>query len=263
MKEYLLLCYSQNRRKCVLKGGDLVSELNLMTGKYNMDMMKSNYEDFIVKKQNLKADGIETGDEKVFDATKVNDDKLTLAGRTKTNYLEMAIGDREKELEKLGLSENEDGKVFMKNIGAGNIFEEGKEDELAQDEMRIDEEKDDEHSMGEECETCANRKYQDGSDEMVSFKSATHISPEAAATAVRAHEGEHVSNAYDKAAKNDGEVVNASVAIHTSVCPECGRTYVSGGTTTTTIRYNKDNYAQNSKSKDATVVPGKDVDALA
>ena len=263
LKEYLLLCYSQNRRKCVLKGGDLVSELNLMTGKYNMDMMKSNYEDFIVKKQNLKADSIETGDEKVFDATKVNDDKLTLAGRTKTNYLEMAIGDREKELEKLGLSENEDGKVFMKNIGAGNIFEEGKEDELAQDEMRIDEEKDDEHSMGEECETCANRKYQDGSDEMVSFKSATHISPEAAATAVRAHEGEHVSNAYDKAAKNDGEVVNASVAIHTSVCPECGRTYVSGGTTTTTIRYNKDNYAQNSKSKDATVVPGKDVDALA
>ena len=263
LKEYLLLCYSQNRRKCVLKGGDLVSELNLMTGKYNMDMMKSNYEDFIVKKQNLKADGIETGDEKVFDATTVNDDKLTLAGRTKTNYLEMAIGDREKELEKLGLSENEDGKVFMKNIGAGNIFEEGKEDELAQDEIRIDEEKDDEHSMGEECETCANRKYQDGSDEMVSFKSATHISPEAAATAVRAHEGEHVSNAYDKAAKNDGEVVNASVAIHTSVCPECGRTYVSGGTTTTTIRYNKDNYAQNSKSKDATVVPGKDVDALA
>ena len=30
-----------------------------------------------------------------------------------------------------------------------------------------------------ECETCKNRKYQDGSDEMVSFKSATHISPQA------------------------------------------------------------------------------------
>lgn len=28
-----------------------------------------------------------------------------------------------------------------------------------------------------ECETCKNRKYQDGSDEMVSFKAATHISP--------------------------------------------------------------------------------------
>ena len=47
-----------------------------------------------------------------------------------------------------------------------------------------------------ECETCKNRKYQDGSDEMVSFKSAAHISPEASASRVRAHEQEHVSNAY-------------------------------------------------------------------
>ena len=30
-----------------------------------------------------------------------------------------------------------------------------------------------------ECETCKNRKYQDGSNEMVSFKSASHISPQA------------------------------------------------------------------------------------
>ena len=50
-----------------------------------------------------------------------------------------------------------------------------------------------------ESETCKNRKYQDGSDEMVSFKSAAHITPEAAATRVRAHEQEHVSNAYNKA----------------------------------------------------------------
>ena len=98
---------------------------------------------------------------------------------------------------------------------------------------------------------------------MVSFKSATHISPEAAATAVRAHEGEHVSNAYDKAEKNGGKVLRASVAIHTSICPECGRTYVSGGTTTTSIRYNNDDYAKNAKEQDATFVPGKDVDALA
>ncbi len=46
-----------------------------------------------------------------------------------------------------------------------------------------------------ECETCKNRKYQDGSDEMVSFKSAAHISPAASGTRVRAHEQEHVSNA--------------------------------------------------------------------
>ena len=34
-----------------------------------------------------------------------------------------------------------------------------------------------------ECETCANREYRDGSDEVnVSFKSAAHIDPAAAAT---------------------------------------------------------------------------------
>lgn len=104
-----------------------------------------------------------------------------------------------------------------------------------------------------ECETCKNRKYQDGSDEMVSFKSAAHISPDAAASRVRSHEQEHVSNAYKKAAQNNGEVVSCNVAIHTAVCPECGRTYVSGGTTSTQIRYfNEENpYQKEMKSSDA------------
>ena len=79
-----------------------------------------------------------------------------------------------------------------------------------------------------ECETCKNRKYKDGSDEMVSYKSATHISPEASASAVRAHEQEHVSNAYKDAAQNNGQVVRASVTIKTAICPECGRSYVAG-----------------------------------
>lgn len=119
-------------------------------------------------------------------------------------------------------------------------------------------------AMGlEECETCKNRKYVDGSDEMVSFKSPTHVSPEAAAGAVMAHEQEHVSNAYSKAAKAGGEVVQASVAIHTAVCPECGRTYVSGGTTTTQIKYyNEDNpYQQDLKSADRLKYSGANVDA--
>ncbi len=111
-----------------------------------------------------------------------------------------------------------------------------------------------------ECKTCKNRKYQDGSDEMVSFKSAAHISPDAAPAAVRAHEGEHVSNAYKDAAMNNGKVVNAAVSIHTSKCPECGRTYVSGGTTTTMIRYNNDPYAQNAKSLDRATVIGQNID---
>lgn len=104
-----------------------------------------------------------------------------------------------------------------------------------------------------ECETCKNRKYQDGSDEMVSFKAAAHISPEAAATRVRSHEQEHVSNAYKDAAQNNGKVVACNVALHTAVCPECGRTYVSGGTTSTQIRYfNEDNpYQKEMKSSDA------------
>ena len=58
-----------------------------------------------------------------------------------------------------------------------------------------------------ECETCANREYKDGSDEVnVSFKSAAHIDPSAAATKVMAHEQEHVSNAFKKAATDGGKV---------------------------------------------------------
>ena len=64
-----------------------------------------------------------------------------------------------------------------------------------------------------ECETCRNRKYQDGSDEMVSFKSAAHISPQASASRVMAHEQEHVSNAYKKAAQNNGKVISANVSL--------------------------------------------------
>ncbi len=102
-----------------------------------------------------------------------------------------------------------------------------------------------------ECSTCASRKYQDGSDENVSFKSAAHISPNAAGAAVRAHEGEHVSNAYKKAAMGDGKVLRASVAIHMSTCPECGRSYVSGGTTHTSISYKKEqnSYGADGKSR--------------
>ena len=90
-------------------------------------------------------------------------------------------------------------------------------------------------SSPEKCETCRERKYKDGSDEEVSFKSPTHISPNAAGAAVRAHEGEHVANAYKKAAMEGGRVIHCGVAIHTATCPECGRTYVSGGVTNTAI----------------------------
>lgn len=114
----------------------------------------------------------------------------------------------------------------------------------------------------EECETCKNRKYKDGSDEMVSFKSPTHVAPEGAAAAVRAHEQEHVSNAYSEAANKNGKVVSASVSIHTAVCPECGRTYVSGGTTHTQIKYyNEENpYQQGLKTADRAKYSGMNMD---
>lgn len=116
--------------------------------------------------------------------------------------------------------------------------------------------------LGEECQTCKNRKYKDGSDEMVSFKNPTHISPESAAAAVRAHEQEHVSNAYSKAATNNGKVISASVSIHMAVCPECGRSYVSGGTTSTQIKYyNEDNpYQKDLKATDHEKYAGMNLD---
>lgn len=117
-------------------------------------------------------------------------------------------------------------------------------------------------SSPEECQTCKERKYQDGSDENVSFKSAQHISPASAGARVRAHEGEHVSNAYTKAQEDGGKVVQASVSIKTAICPECGRTYVSGGTTHTKISYpNEENpYQKERKFQHGMGLRGENVD---
>lgn len=88
-----------------------------------------------------------------------------------------------------------------------------------------------------ECQTCKERKYQDGSnDPGVSFKTPTNIAPEQAAAAVRGHEQEHVVREQAKAQREKREVVSQSVTYHTAICPECGKTYVSGGTTRTTTR---------------------------
>ncbi|MGJ4848632.1 hypothetical protein ACH6CV_00105 [Bacillota bacterium Meth-B3] len=85
-----------------------------------------------------------------------------------------------------------------------------------------------------ECQTCKGRKYQDGSnDPGVSFKAPGHIDPANAQSVVRSHEREHVANERAKARTQDSKVVSQSVRLFTSVCPECGRTYVSGGLTRT------------------------------
>lgn len=117
-----------------------------------------------------------------------------------------------------------------------------------------------------ECQTCENRKYQDGSNEHdVSFKTASKVAPEAAASAVRSHEQMHVKNAYQKAEKDNGKVISATVQIHTSCCPECGKTYVSGGTTRTQIKYsNEDNpYQKNLKKMQAEFLRGINIDMKA
>lgn len=90
-----------------------------------------------------------------------------------------------------------------------------------------------------ECKTCESRKYQDGSDDPgVSFKTATKLSPEEAASAVRSHENEHVVREQAKAEREGRKVVSQSVTLHTNICPECGEPYISGGTTRTVTKAN-------------------------
>lgn len=88
-----------------------------------------------------------------------------------------------------------------------------------------------------ECQTCKNRKYQDGSDDPgVSFKSPSKIAPGSAESAVRAHEYEHVNRNQAKAAREGQEIVYQNVRIKHGICPECGEDYVAGGLTTAVIK---------------------------
>ena len=114
-----------------------------------------------------------------------------------------------------------------------------------------------------ECQTCKNRKYQDVSDEMVSFKTPGNISPGQSYAKVMSHEKEHVQNAVAEGNKPNKELISASVSLKTAICPECGRAYVAGGTTTTMMKtYADDPYSQNQKAyeKEAT---GNYIDCVA
>lgn len=101
------------------------------------------------------------------------------------------------------------------------------------------------------CQTCEKRKYQDESDDMgVSFQTPTNVSPEQAAAAVRGHENEHVVRERAKALQEDRRVVSQSVTIHTDICPECGKVYVSGGTTRTVTAAEKEQPEQQNNQQD-------------
>lgn len=112
-----------------------------------------------------------------------------------------------------------------------------------------------------ECKTCEERKYQDGSDDMgVSFQTPTNIKPEQAASAVRGHEMEHVVREQAKADREGRKMVSQSVTMHTEICPECGKSYVSGGTTRTVTKAETENdfqqdLAQQNKEEEKTRTP--------
>ena len=110
-----------------------------------------------------------------------------------------------------------------------------------------------------ECQTCANRRYQDGSNENdVSFKTPSKIANSIAASVILGHEHEHVANAYEQEYNvNHGftddshqhmhaHVDRASVRLKTDICPECGRVYFSGGVTETQISFTDDEQFDNS-----------------
>lgn len=115
-----------------------------------------------------------------------------------------------------------------------------------------------------ECQTCKNRTYVDGSDEgNVSFKAPGHIAPEASAGTVMAHEQQHVSNAQRIGSKPENKLISATVSLKTAICPECGRSYVAGGTTRTLIKYGNSEYDKNKKKADLDAVLGANIDRRA
>ena len=151
---------------------------------------------------------------------------------------------------------------FMTTRNPGVTLPEDNKAKLFEDSEEVDfpfdgestEESEGVEGTNEECETCAKRTYVDGSNESdVSFKTPGHISPEASAAVVSAHEYEHVRNAMQEDKKPDAELVSATVSLKTAVCPECGTTYVAGGKTRTLMRYGEETnaYAKQQEAYDA------------
>ncbi len=93
-----------------------------------------------------------------------------------------------------------------------------------------------------ECQTCSERRYQDGShDSGVSFKNPTKLTPDQAASAVISHEKEHYTREAQAAKNENKDVLVNSIRLESSICPDCGRSYISGGETTTVTRTRPNN----------------------
>ncbi len=213
-------------------------------------------------------------------ASRLENDPAAMAGRMRTRYGEVqpdglfvetgkeglspVDGSRKNALEgqlsqaedALGRNDLKDAEEALLN-GAPKADETelpglpGQEEKDAEDETALDgktaqgAESTQEALEAGQCETCESRKYQDGSDDMgVSFQTPTNIKPEQAASAVRGHEMEHVYREQAKASREGRKVVSQNVTMHTEICPECGKSYVSGGTTRTVTKADTDNAAQ-------------------
>ncbi len=88
-----------------------------------------------------------------------------------------------------------------------------------------------------ECKTCAERRYQDDSDDSgVSFQSPTRLTPQQASSAVISHEKEHYGREEDKAKTENKEVLSNSIRVYSAICPDCGKAYIAGGETRTVTR---------------------------
>lgn len=164
-----------------------------------------------------RASALETPVQPVRPATAVNSNEgnsasLGIPIRQGVDPVEMAVRMRIQYVDEPGVSNALNGEAGAQEIkSAQEVMEEGK------------------------CQTCEERKYQDGSDDMgVSFQTPTRIAPEMVASAVMGHEMEHVTREQAAAQREGRKVVSQSVTLHTDICPECGKAYISGGTTRTT-----------------------------
>lgn len=157
--------------------------------------------------------------------------------RIRKKALESQISDDERKLKKLGAEQSAEKAKL-------NIELNKYKSELSKLEKTSDDKKSEETAAdikrrfdSFECQTCKNRRYQDQSDDAgVSFQSATHIDPSAAYSAVRSHENEHVARNKTEAEQNGQKIAFQTVTIHRAICPECGRSYVSGGVTHTVTK---------------------------
>ena len=181
----------------------------------------------------------EQSDRFPFPTMREGADPAEMAVRSRIQYLDGKAEELEREL--LGWNQSKGLEKLLGGEEESNQIKLPWEKE--EDDLKLGEEDDSKTAQEvmeeSECQTCKNRKYQDGSDDPgVSFKTPTNVAPEQAAAAVRGHEQEHVVREQAKAQREDRRVVSQSVTIHTEICPECGDVYVSGGTTRTVTKSN-------------------------